>query len=158
MHSTNTASQEKQETPNGFSGTDLYQPLSGSNENEDVRDILASSERNNATNSVTGLLLFDGGRYIQILEGERQDVEGLFTVINDDPRHHNLELLHKGKVTGRSFQTWRMAYETLPKGLLEDLAENMAVFSLELDEQPLSIGESFGAKLNGMFMEAIAAE
>lgn len=137
----------------------VYTSLSrAQNENEDVQDILASSERNNAVNLVTGLLLFDGERYIQILEGDRQKVEDLITVISEDPRHHNLELLHKGGIAGRSFQTWRMAYETLPKGLLEELAENMAVFSLELDEQPLSVGESFGAKLNGMFMDAIAAE
>ena len=128
------------------------------NKARDVSDILASSERNNAVNSVTGLLLFDGERYIQILEGERASVGNLFTVISADPRHYNLELLHKGEIAGRSFETWCMAYEELPKGLLEELAENMAVFSMELDEQPLVRGESFGAKLNGLFIDAIAAE
>ena len=137
----------------------IYTSLSrAQNENEDVRDILASSERNNATNSVTGLLLFDGGRYIQILEGEREKVETLFGIISEDARHHNLELLHKGDIASRSFQTWRMAYETLPKGLLEELAENMAVFSLEQNGQLKADGESFGAKLNGMFIDAVAAE
>jgi len=137
----------------------IYTSLSrAQNENNDVRDILASSERNNAAKSVTGLLLFDGNRYIQILEGERTDVESLFAEIIEDPRHHNLELLHKGDIAGRSFQTWRMAYESLPQGLLEELAENMGVYSLELDEQPVRSGESFGAKLNGLFMDAIAAE
>jgi len=59
----------------------------------------------------------------------------------------------------RSFDDWRMAYEALPKGLLNELAENMAVYSLELDpREPLGAGESFGAKLNGMFMDAMAAE
>jgi hypothetical protein len=137
----------------------IYTSLSRAlNENNDVKDILATSERNNAATSVTGLLLFDGERYIQILEGESQNVEGLFDAIQNDPRHHDLELLHKGNIAGRSFQSWRMAYETLPKGLLEDLAENMAVFSLNLDDEPLSSGESFGARLNAMFIDAIAAE
>lgn len=125
---------------------------------DDVRDILSSSERNNAASAVTGLLLFDGDRYIQILEGKDESVESLFKTITADPRHHDVELLHKGGITGRSFETWRMAYEALPKGLLEDLAENMAVFSLELDGELLGIGESFGAKLNGLFIDAIAAE
>lgn len=137
----------------------IYTSLSrAQNENDDVREILVSSERNNVATSVTGLLLFDGDRYIQILEGDRQQVENLFAIIADDPRHHNLELLHKGAIGARSFQTWRMAYETLPTGLLGELAENMAVFSFEQDEQPEGPGESFGAKLNGMFMDAIAAE
>ena len=135
--------------------TSLAEPK---NQTKDVEDILASSERNNKAISVTGLLLFDSERYIQILEGHREDVENLFAVIRQDSRHHSLELLHKGQITGRSFDNWRMAYESLPKGLLDELAENMAVYSLELDETPLEVGESFGAKLNGMFIDAIAAE
>lgn len=136
--------------------TSLAEPL---NQTQDVKDILASSERNNQATSVTGLLLFDSQRYIQILEGGADDVEALFTVICQDRRHHSLELLHKGPITERSFETWRMAYEALPKGLLNDLAENMAVYSLEMDgSEPSATGESFGAKLNGMFIDAIAAE
>lgn len=124
----------------------------------DVQDILASSEKNNAAVSITGLLLFDGERYIQILEGMPSDVERLFDVIRDDSRHESLELIHKGGILSRSFKTWRMAYEALPKGLLDTLAENMAVHSLESEDQIPATGESFGAKLNGMFMDAIAAE
>lgn len=137
----------------------IYTSLSEAhNDTDDVRDILASSERNNVATSVTGLLLFDGERYIQILEGKAEDVEGLFGTISNDPRHTDLELLHKGSITDRSFETWRMAYEALPKGLLNDLAENMAVYALEQDEEQLGVGETFGAKLNGMFIDAIAAE
>jgi len=127
-------------------------------EPDDVKDILASSERNNTAAGITGLLLYDGERYIQILEGEPLKVETLFRTISNDTRHFDLELLHKGPITGRSFKDWRMAYEALPTGLLEDLAENMGVFSMDLNGEPLGAGESFGAKLNGMFIEAIAAE
>ena len=137
----------------------IYTSLSeANNDTDNVRDILTSSERNNVATSVTGLLLFDGERYIQILEGQAKDVEGLFVTISDDSRHTDLELLHKGPIVGRSFETWRMAYEALPKGLLNDLAENMAVYSMVQDEESLGMGESFGAKLNGMFIDAIAAE
>lgn len=137
----------------------IYTSLAeGKSNADDVQAILASSERNNIATNITGLLLFDGERYIQVLEGDVEDVDGLFVTISEDFRHHSLELLHKGEITGRSFETWRMAYEALPTGLLKELAENMAVYSMELDEQPLDMGESFGAKLNGMFIDAIAAE
>jgi len=125
---------------------------------DNVADILASSENNNLELSITGLLLFDGERYIQILEGEKVNLESLYDVICKDSRHHSVELLHKGAITDRSFENWRMAYESIPLGLLADLAENMAVFSLELNDDSLGQGESFGARLNGMFMDAIAAE
>ena len=124
----------------------------------EVKNILATSELNNVANSVTGLLIFDGHRYIQILEGETENVDRLYNVISKDSRHQQLELLHKGGITSRSFENWRMAYESLPKGLLEKLAENMAVFSMELNGAPLKMGESFGARLEAMFMDAMAAE
>ncbi len=125
---------------------------------KDVQDILQSSERNNVGTGVTGLLLFDGDRYIQILEGSAENVTGLFSKIQTDPRHLQVELLHSGGISARAFQNWRMAYEELPSGLLEDLAENMAVFAIELEDESLEAHESFGARLNGLFMDAIAAE
>ncbi len=135
--------------------TSLAKPQSSA---ENVKDILESSQRNNPSTGVTGLLLFDGDRYIQILEGDVENVENLFEVISADPRHYGLELLHKGPIVDRAFQTWRMAYEALPKGLLDSLAENIAVYSMESDDEPLGHGETIGARLNGMFMDAIAAE
>ena len=136
----------------------IYTSLSyPATERSDVKSILASSERNNAAASISGLLLYDGGRFIQILEGEPAVVDKLYATITEDPRHHALELLHKGPIAERSFEDWRMAYEALPKGLLEELAENMAVLSMEMDDE-FDDGDSFGARLNGMFMEAMAAE
>jgi len=131
---------------------------SAQSEKDEVSNILAVSEKNNDVSAITGLLMFDGHRYIQILEGETENVDRLYNVISKDSRHQKLELLHKGGITSRSFENWRMAYESLPKGLLEKLAENMAVFSMELNGAPLKMGESFGARLEAMFMDAMAAE
>ena len=47
-------------------------------EPDDVKDILTSSERNNKAASITGLLLYDGVRYIQVLEGDSSAVEQIF--------------------------------------------------------------------------------
>jgi len=123
----------------------------------EVKNILAASELNNVANSVTGLLIFDGHRYIQILEGEAESVNHLYDVISKDSRHQELELLHVGGISARSFENWRMAYEALPPGLLADLAEKMAVISLEQNGEALTGEESFGARLNAMFIDAMAA-
>lgn len=136
----------------------IYTSLSyPATEQGDVKRILASSEKNNVAANITGLLLYDGERYIQILEGDPASVDTLFETISEDPRHHHLELLHKGPIEARAFQEWRMAYEELPVGLLAKLAENMAVLSMEMDDE-FEDGDSFGARLKGMFMEAMAAE
>ena len=137
----------------------IYTSVTTLHQGEDkVQAILSTSVRKNEIQSITGLLMFDGQRYIQILEGERDQVERLYEEITKDPRHGQLEMLHTGSITQRAFQTWRMAYEAMPAGLLDQLAENMAVFSLELNGAPLEGTASFGAKLNAMFMDGIAAE
>jgi len=123
-----------------------------------VTDILKTSQENNALYKMTGLLLFDGHRYIQILEGTAENLDVLFAAIEQDDRHYNLELIHRGGIETRAFQDWQMAYEALPLGLLNDLAENMSVFALDVETDVMAEGESFGARLNGMFMDAMAAE
>ena len=130
---------------------------SAQSEKDEVSNILAVSEKNNAVSAITGLLMFDGHRYIQILEGEAESVNHLYDVISKDTRHQELELLHVGGISARSFENWRMAYEALPPGLLADLAEKMAVISLEQNGEALTGEESFGARLNAMFIDAMAA-
>jgi len=44
------------------------------------------------------------------------------------------------------------------KRLLGHLAENIAVASMDLNGASLPNGESFGEKMNVMFMDAMAAE
>lgn len=135
--------------------TSLANPASS---HESVKDILMSSQRNNVAKQITGLLLFDGDRYIQILEGSPKNLDQLYATIANDSRHGAMELLHRGDVNARAFSEWRMAYEEMPKGLLDELAENMAVYAMENEGEILDPEDSFGARLNGMFMDAIAAE
>lgn len=123
----------------------------------DVKALLSTCERNNKRDEISGLLLFDGHRYIQILEGEEPQVSALFDRIKSDSRHELLELLHSGPVGERAFADWRMAYEHMPTGLLDDLAENMAVMGFEMDDTVPEQGDSFGARLHGMFMDATQA-
>jgi hypothetical protein len=122
----------------------------------DVKALLDVSQRNNTADAITGLLLFDGKRYIQILEGEKPALSNLLARIEADPRHAMIELLHRGPIGERAFADWRMAYEHMPLGLLDDLAENMAVMGFEMEGMP-EPGDSFGARLHGMFMDATQA-
>ena len=125
---------------------------------ENVEDILAASQRNNTQYDVTGLLLFDGDRYIQILEGSAENIDKIYDAIAKDKRHHGVELIHRGEIEGRAFTDWRMAYEALPVGLLGELAEKMSVYAMEVTGEIILPGESFGTRLDALFMDALAAE
>ena len=77
----------------------------------DVDQILAASRRNNTAAGITGLLLYDGRRFLQALEGEQPVVERTYARIKADPRHRAVVLLGSADVTERAFGNWSMAAE-----------------------------------------------
>lgn len=77
----------------------------------DPATILAQSRRNNAAAGITGLLFFDGKRFLQALEGEEAAVDATFARIQQDERHHALVLLSNRDIAAREFGVWAMAYK-----------------------------------------------
>lgn len=60
-----------------------------------LEDMVAKANRKNKNSDVTGILLFDGLHFFQLLEGPRDAVQGIYQRICQDARHHNLvELMH----------------------------------------------------------------
>lgn len=82
--------------------------------------ILRASRRNNGRDGVTGLLYYNGRRFLQALEGEQPAVEAAFERIRRDPRHRAVVLLSRREVTEREFGPWAMA-ERGPDGAGESL-------------------------------------
>lgn len=73
-------------------------------------DILATSRANNFARSVTGLLIYDGKRFLQYLEGEEADVTATYERIGSDPRHFAVVELSRGESDMRQFPDWDMAW------------------------------------------------
>ena len=71
--------------------------------------ILAQSRRNNARRGITGLLFFDGKRFLQALEGDEATVDATFARIQADARHHALVVLSNRQIEEREFGEWAMA-------------------------------------------------
>lgn len=78
---------------------------------EEVDLILASSRRNNRRDAISGLLVYDGVRFLQALEGEREAVEAAFLRIKADVRHRAVVVLSSREVMDREFGDWDMACE-----------------------------------------------
>lgn len=75
----------------------------------DIEAILDASRRNNPVAGVTGLLLYDGYRFLQALEGEAASVIRTYDRIKADPRHRAVVLLSSKEIATRSFGDWAMA-------------------------------------------------
>ena len=81
--------------------------------------LLVNAKANNHNLDVTGMLVYHDGSFIQILEGEKDQVESLFNKISKDARHNNIILIDEKNIDMRSFSSWDMAFRKLTKSDLE---------------------------------------
>lgn len=77
----------------------------------DVEEILHVSRANNARDGITGLLVHDGVRFLQALEGDRQRVLDTYQRIKRDDRHRAAVMLSERDISERQFGDWAMAAE-----------------------------------------------
>lgn len=75
-----------------------------------IEDILNKSKSNNKKNDITGILVFSGDYFLQVLEGGRTSVSQTFSNIAKDPRHENLVLIDFSAIDERMFGRWSMGY------------------------------------------------
>ncbi len=74
----------------------------------EVEAILQKSRERNQRDKVTGLLVFDGKRFLQAVEGPHAAVEATYARIILDPRHRALVKLSDRDVNKREFGDWSM--------------------------------------------------
>tara|TARA_R110000772_G_scaffold13131_3_gene39191 strand:+ start:856 stop:1257 length:402 start_codon:yes stop_codon:yes gene_type:complete len=82
--------------------------------NEDLENIVAVAVDQNAKMSITGLLLFNGTNFMQVLEGGQSDVEGLYSRIVEDNRHVSVSTILTEDTQTRVFHPWAMLFKNLP--------------------------------------------
>jgi len=75
----------------------------------DVDEIITASRTRNKRDGVTGMLLLEDGRFLQVLEGPEAEVRALMLQIEQDQRHERVRILADGFQSGRRFPDWAMA-------------------------------------------------
>ncbi len=75
-----------------------------------VSQIAAKARVANQAAGITGLLVFDGMRFCQQIEGPRKEVLALIERIRQDPRHVNVEILHHAPLDERRFRRFSLGY------------------------------------------------
>ena len=79
----------------------------------EVARIVATAQRRNPALGITGLLVFGSGIFFQWLEGPREQVQQLMTVLRADPRHDNVVALSENEeIRERLFSDWAMELVT----------------------------------------------
>ncbi len=95
--------------PEGF---DSRQPLK-----LQLDTLLERAQRRNSEVAVTGILLFSGGHFLQVLEGHQRVLTSLYGKIAADRRHKNVVEIAWLQVPERMFGKWYMGMLNLDERL-----------------------------------------
>lgn len=72
----------------------------------DLRELAWKARARNHSLGVTGMLLYDKGRFFQTLEGPPASLELLWKSISEDKRHSNIDILSEHMIPARLFAGW----------------------------------------------------
>ncbi|MES2672441.1 MAG: BLUF domain-containing protein [Pseudomonadota bacterium] len=111
-------------------------------ESADLMKLLFDARAFNRENGITGLLLHHDTRFMQLLEGERHEVQALFQKIADDARHRDVVIEMEAGAIRRSFPDWQMGYAEAP----------------EIDGQPALVGAGSERDAIGMLRRIVLTD
>lgn len=90
-------------------------------DDQSILDLLEKSRTRNAANNITGILLYHEGNFIQLLEGDADDVDATLTRISKDPQHKNIIVIDEGDLGERNFGNWSMGFQRATAKELADI-------------------------------------
>lgn len=86
----------------------------------ELLEILQTSRKNNKSKDITGMLLYKGGNFMQVLEGPDETVDSLFEKVKMDPRHKDVILLSREQTRLRHFAKWEMGFLNLDNSAIKN--------------------------------------
>ena len=72
--------------------------------------LLESARAFNQKHGITGILFYDNQQFGQIIEGERANIMKVWKRIQEDGRHHRIELLEIREIAERSYPEWWLRF------------------------------------------------
>lgn len=80
---------------------------------DEIENILEASRANNQVNQVTGMLMYKDRLFVQILEGDRDQVLSVYERVKNDTRHQGVHIIEELEVAERQFDQWIMGFKFL---------------------------------------------
>jgi len=78
---------------------------------QELSELLDKARVNNSRLNVSGFLIYVNNLFVQVLEGEKEDVQTLFEKIKKDKRHEKIMVIHESEISERLFDSWSMAFK-----------------------------------------------
>ena len=90
---------------------------------EELDAILLQARLFNASEQVTGVLLYGDERFFQLLEGPEASVRRVFDRLSSAQAHKGIRVLSQGPIAGRFFECWHMGFTRSPTSAMQDLSQ-----------------------------------
>jgi hypothetical protein len=75
---------------------------------DDLAAIHSTARELNSLDAITGLLVFNGTHFLQIIEGSRDAIDELVERLRRDKRHSAFEVRDEREIDERAFPDWSM--------------------------------------------------
>jgi hypothetical protein len=122
---------------------------------EQLRALLEQSRRDNAARDISGMLLYKGGNFMQLLEGDESQVTSLYHKIATDPRHSGSMVLLKSHADTRMFADWSMAFRNLNDPSVVQLPGFSPFLNTNLDDREFFANPSRAQALLQFFKKSM---
>ena len=106
---------------------------------EDLLEMLRTSQANNARQDLTGILLYAHERFFQVLEGPRDSVKATAGRIALDARHTGMQVLLEEPIRAREYGQWAMGFvstDTIPPDLQMAFTRMLMAPPLDSEDEP----------------------
>jgi hypothetical protein len=97
------------------------------------------------------MLLCAGRSFLQVIEGEKKNVEKLISSIEKDDRHRNITVIIREPIPERSFGEWTMGYADLKKVEIDTI---VGINDFFMQDEPFArIDQGRAKKLLNLFKQ-----
>ncbi len=112
-----------------------YVSTANRNLNQDeVAELLELTEIRNNKDGVKGLLIYSGGNFFEVIEGEKTKIKDLFEKIKVDPRHRNIMMVFEKQISKQLFEDEKANFISENTQHRQMRVENFRYYIQDLDE------------------------
>lgn len=112
------------------------------NSREDIQKLLEETRASNLENNISGILLFSEGNFFQVLEGSKDQIKSLYTVIAKDKRHRNLIKIFERPIQEEIYDGYECDFVSEESRISEDKLEYYTQYLKTLDASSRAVAKN----------------
>lgn len=85
-----------------------------------IETLLEFSRDSNNQKEITGILLYSQGNFLQVLEGEKEQVRSLYKSIEKDSRHYDITPIFRKDITKPAYKEYEVDFLSVDSTYTEE--------------------------------------